>query len=252
MIKISGLKFGYFDTEVLKGLDIEVREGEILALLGPNGSGKTTLLKLLSKILEPRGGTILIMEKDIKQYSYNELAKTVSMVPQIHRATQPYTVFDVVLMGRNPQMDSMFPKESDIKIALSILEELGIAHLKDRPYTDISGGELRLVLIARALAQESKIMLLDEPTAFLDFKNASLVLQKINELKEKKGKTIVVTLHDPNEALQVSDRILLMKKGEIVAIGTPDTVLSQENLKYVYGIDVEKVSINGKTFIYAK
>ncbi|PMP81573.1 MAG: ABC transporter ATP-binding protein, partial [Caldisericum exile] len=118
--------------------------------------------------------------------------------------------------------------------------------------TDISGGELRLVLIARALAQESKVMLFDEPTAFLDFKNASLVLQKIIELKEKKGKTIVVTLHDPNEALQVSDRILLMKKGEMVAIGKPEEVLTEKNLKYVYGIDVEKVSINGRTFIYAK
>ncbi|MFU2158322.1 ABC transporter ATP-binding protein [Caldisericum sp. AR60] len=252
MIKIENLNFGYFDTEVLKGLSIEVKEGETLALLGPNGSGKTTFLKLLSKILEPRGGTVLILGKDIRRYSYNELAKTVSLVPQIHRATQPYTVFDVVLMGRNPQMDAMFPKESDKRIALSILEELGIYHLKDRPYTDISGGELRLVLIARALAQESKVMLFDEPTAFLDFKNASLVLQKIIELKEKKGKTIVVTLHDPNEALQVSDRILLMKKGEMVAIGKPEEVLTEKNLKYVYGIDVEKVSINGRTFIYAK
>ncbi|BAL80162.1 ABC transporter ATP-binding protein [Caldisericum exile] len=252
MIKIENLNFGYFDTEVLKGLSIEVREGEILALLGPNGSGKTTLLKILSKILEPKGGTVLIFGKDIRHYSYNELAKTVSMVPQIHRANQPYTVFDVVLMGRNPQMDSMFPRESDKRIALSILEELGILHLRDRPYTDISGGELRLVLIARALAQESKIMLLDEPTAFLDFKNASVVLQKIVELKEKRGKTIIVTLHDPNEALSVADRILLMKRGEIVQIGTPEEVLSEKNLKYVYGIDVEKISINGKTFIYAK
>lgn len=252
MIKISNLNFGYFDTEVLRGLSIEVKEGEVLALLGPNGSGKTTLLKILAKILSPKGGSILILNKDIRSYSYNELAKTVSMVPQVHRAIQPYTVFDVVLMGRNPQMDSLFPKEKDKRIALEILEELGISHLKDRPYTDISGGELRLVLIARALAQEAKIMLLDEPTAFLDFKNASLVLQKIIELKEKKGKTIIVTLHDPNEALQVGDRVLLMKKGEIVSIGTPNEVLTENNLKYVYGIDVEKVTINGKTFIYAK
>jgi len=162
MIKVTNLNFGYFDTEVFKGFSIEVEEGENLALLGPNGSGKTTLIKILSKILAPKSGNVLIENRDINSYSYAELSRVVASVPQIHRPTFQYTVFDVVLAGRNPHLTSIAPSKQDEEIVLSILEELNISKLADRPYTDISGGELRLVLIARALAQEAKIILLDE------------------------------------------------------------------------------------------
>ena len=252
MIKVTNLNFGYFDTEVFKGFSIEVEEGEILALLGPNGSGKTTLIKILSKILAPKSGNVLIENRDINSYSYAELSRVVASVPQIHRPTFQYTVFDVVLAGRNPHLTSIAPSKQDEEIVLSILEELNISKLADRPYTDISGGELRLVLIARALAQEAKIILLDEPTAFLDFKNKNLILNKVLELREKKNITFIITLHDPNEAFQVADRVLLLKKGEVVALGKTDDVLTPENLKYVYDIDVEKVTYDGKVFIFAK
>jgi len=212
MIKVTNLNFGYFDTEVFKGFSIEVEEGENLALLGPNGSGKTTLIKILSKILAPKSGNVLIENRDINSYSYAELSRVVASVPQIHRPTFQYTVFDVVLAGRNPHLTSIAPSKQDEEIVLSILEELNISKLADRPYTDISGGELRLVLIARALAQEAKIILLDEPTAFLDFKNKNLILNKVLELREKKNITFIITLHDPNEAFQVADRVLLLKK----------------------------------------
>ncbi len=252
MIKVTNLNFGYFDTEVFKGFSIEVEEGENLALLGPNGSGKTTLIKILSKILAPKSGNVLIENRDINSYSYAELSRVVASVPQIHRPTFQYTVFDVVLAGRNPHLTSIAPSKQDEEIVLSILEELNISKLADRPYTDISGGELRLVLIARALAQEAKIILLDEPTAFLDFKNKNLILNKVLELREKKNITFIITLHDPNEAFQVADRVLLLKKGEVVALGKTDDVLTPENLKYVYDIDVEKVTYDGKVFIFAK
>ena len=252
MIKVANLNFGYFDTEVFKGFSIEVEEGENLALLGPNGSGKTTLIKILSKILAPKSGNVLIENRDINSYSYAELSRVVASVPQIHRPTFQYTVFDVVLAGRNPHLTSIAPSKQDEEIVLSILEELNISKLADRPYTDISGGELRLVLIARALAQEAKIILLDEPTAFLDFKNKNLILNKVLELREKKNITFIITLHDPNEAFQVADRVLLLKKGEVVALGKTDDVLTPENLKYVYDIDVEKVTYDGKVFIFAK
>ena len=252
MIKVTNLNFGYFDTEVFKGFSIEVEEGENLALLGPNGSGKTTLIKILSKILAPKSGNVLIENRDINSYSYAELSRVVASVPQIHRPTFQYTVFDVVLAGRNPHLTSISPSKQDEEIVLSILEELNISKLADRPYTDISGGELRLVLIARALAQEAKIILLDEPTAFLDFKNKNLILNKVLELREKKNITFIITLHDPNEAFQVADRVLLLKKGEVVALGKTDDVLTPENLKYVYDIDVEKVTYDGKVFIFAK
>ena len=252
MINVSNLDFGYFDTEVFKGFSIEVEEGETVALLGPNGSGKTTLIKILSKVLAPKGGSVLIENRDINSYSYAELSKFVASVPQIHRPTFEYTVFDVVLAGRNPHLTSITPSKKDEEIVLSILEELNIYNLADRPYTDISGGELRLVLIARALAQEAKIILLDEPTAFLDFKNKNLILNKVLELREKKNITFIITLHDPNEAIQVADRVLLLKKGEVVALGKTNDVLTPENLKYVYDIDVEKVTYDGKVFIFAK
>jgi len=252
MIKVTNLNFGYFDTEVFKGFSIEVEEGENLALLGPNGSGKTTLIKILSKILAPKSGNVLIENRDINSYSYAELSRVVASVPQIHRPTFQYTVFDVVLAGRNPHLTSIAPSKQDEEIVLSILEELNISKLADRPYTDISGGELRLVLIARALAQEAKIILLDEPTAFLDFKNKNLILNKVLELREKKNITFIITLHDPNEAFQVADRVLLLKKGEVVALGKTEDVLTPENLKYVYDIDVEKVTYDGKVFIFAK
>ncbi len=252
MIRVSNLNFGYFDTEVFKGFSIEVEEGEILALLGPNGSGKTTLIKILSKILAPKSGSVLIENRDINSYSYAELSKVVASVPQIHRPTFEYTVFDVVLAGRNPHLSSVAPSKRDEEIVISILEELNILSLADRPYTDISGGELRLVLIARALAQEAKIILLDEPTAFLDFKNKNLILNKVLELREKKNITFIITLHDPNEAIQVADRVLLLKKGEVVSLGKTGEVLTPQNLKYVYDIDVEKVTYDGKVFIFAK
>ncbi len=252
MIKISNLQFGYFDTEVLKGLNIEVKEDEILVLLGPNGSGKTTLLKILSKILKPKFGEVSILGKDINKYSISELARIVASVPQIHKQTFPYTVLDIVLSGRNPQLETLKPSKKDLEVALKVLEELSILHLKDRPYTNISGGELRLVLIARALAQEAKILLLDEPTAFLDFKNSNLILNKIIELRDKRHITFIITLHDPNEALRIGDRVALLKKGEIVDIGKPFEVINEKNLRKVYNIDVERVEIDGKVFIYAK
>jgi len=254
MIKVTNLNFGYFDTEVFKGFSIEVEEGENLALLGPNGSGKTTLIKILSKILAPKSGNVLIENRDINSYSYAELSRVVASVPQIHRPTFQYTVFDVVLAGRNPHLTSIAPSKQDEEIVLSILEELNISKLADRPYTDISGGELRLVLIARALAQEAKIILLDESKSDIscNFKNKNLILNKVLELREKKNITFIITLHDPNEAFQVADRVLLLKKGEVVALGKTDDVLTPENLKYVYDIDVEKVTYDGKVFIFAK
>lgn len=252
-IVIKSLTFGYFDSEIFKDFSLEIDEGEILTILGPNGSGKTTLLKLIQKILFPRSGNIIISGKDITNMTPKELSKSISFVPQIHKQTFPYTVLDFVLMGRNPYINVYStPKKEDIEIVENALKEIGIYHLKDRPYTDISGGELRLVLIARGIVQNTDILLFDEPTAYLDFKNQIIVLETIKKLKEKKNLTIIMTMHDPNDAYQYSDKILLIKKGEIVSYGKPQVVLNCENLKRVYSIDVEIINYNGKTFIYPK
>ncbi|MDI6861228.1 MAG: ABC transporter ATP-binding protein [Caldisericia bacterium] len=252
-IIIKNLNFGYYDSEIFKEFSFEIESGEILTILGPNGSGKTTLLKLIQKILSPKGGNIIVSGKDINEYTFKELSKEISYVPQIHTPKFPFTVFDFVLMGRNPYIDNYsLPTEKDMEIVENSLKDLGILYLKDRPYIDISGGELRLVLIARAIAQETDVLLLDEPTAFLDFKNKLFVLKKIKELKQKRNLTVVITLHDPNEAINFSDRILLINKNEIVSFGPPEIVLSKENIKKVYSVEIEIFQINDRKFIVPK
>jgi iron complex transport system ATP-binding protein len=253
MIKINNLTFGYFDSEVFRNLSFEINEGEIFTILGPNGSGKTTLLKCIERLLVPKGGNILIRGEDLSKYSLKELGRTISSVPQMHKISFPYTVLEIVLMGRNPYLDFFsLPSQKDVEIAVKALEEVGIIHLRDMPYTDISGGELRLALIARVLAQNTNIVVLDEPTAFLDFKNEFLVLNKIKELRDKKNLTVVMTMHDPNQALRFSDRVLLIKKQEVVALGDPKEVLTANNLRKLYGIEAELLQIEGNTFIYPK
>jgi iron complex transport system ATP-binding protein len=253
MIKVNNLTFGYFDSEVFRNLSFEVNEGEIFTILGPNGSGKTTLLKCIERLLTPKGGNIVVSGKDLKDYSLKELGRTISSVPQIHKISFSYTVLDMVLMGRNPYLDFFsLPSEKDVKVALEALKEVGIYHLKDMPYTDISGGELRLTLIARVLAQNTGIVILDEPTAFLDFKNKFLVLNKIMELRDRKNLTVLMTMHDPNQALRFSNRVLLIKKQEVVAMGKPEEVLTPDNLRKLYDIEAELLQIEGNTFIYPK
>lgn len=252
-IIIKDLDFGYYNSEIFKEFSFEIEIGEILTILGPNGSGKTTLLKLIQKILLPKSGNIIVSGKNLNEYSFRELSKEISYVPQIHKPNFSFTVFDFVLMGRNPYIENYsIPKEEDKEIVEKSLEDLGIIHLKDRPYTDLSGGELRLVLIARAIAQETNVLLLDEPTAFLDFRNKFFVLEKIKDLKEKRHLTVIITMHDPNEAINFSDRILLMSKKTIVSYGKPDYVLNKENIKRVYSVEVEMININGKKYIIPK
>lgn len=252
-IIIKDLCFGYFDSEIFKNFSLEINEGETLTILGPNGSGKTTLLKLIQKIIFPKSGDIIISGKNINEINSKELSKNISLVPQIHKQTFPYKVLDFVLMGRNPYLNEYsLPKKEDLEIVEKTLKEMGLYHLKDRPYTDLSGGELRMVLIARGIVQNSDILLFDEPTAYLDFKNQVLVLNTIKEIKEKRKLTIVMTMHNPNDAYKYSDKILLIKKGEIVSFGVPKDVINRENLKRVYSLDVEIVKYNGETVILPK
>ncbi|MGC9125640.1 MAG: ABC transporter ATP-binding protein [Caldisericaceae bacterium] len=253
MIKVNDLKFGYNGSNILDGLSLEVNEGEIFTILGPNGSGKTTFLKCIERILVPKSGTIEISGKDLNEYSIKELGKVVSSVPQLHRLTFPFTVLDFVLMGRNPYLDFFsLPSKDDLEIALEALNDVGIAHLRDSPYTNISGGELRLTLIARVLAQRTPVVILDEPTAFLDFKNEYIILSKIRELKMKKGLTIVLTLHDPNLAMRFSDRVMMLSDGKILSIGTPTEVLTQDNIKLLYGVETEKMESEGNSYFFPK
>jgi iron complex transport system ATP-binding protein len=237
--------------DILKGISFSIAEGLMTTLLGPNGSGKTTLFKCLSGLWHPRQGSILFGDQDLTKLSYGRRAGIIAVVPQEHEPPFPYTVADVVLMGRVSHV-SLFsvPSKDDRLAAAEAIEKVGIAHLRERPYTKISGGERQLVLVARALAQDAPILILDEPTSHLDFRNQILILNKVREIVRKKGLTVLMTLHDPNLAMQFSDHVVMIETGRIIAQGAPCDVLTQENIRQMYDIDVTVISHNGTNIIY--
>jgi len=247
-VKVKELTFRYDKEVVLDHLSFEVNKGEILAILGPNGSGKTTLLKCLNMLLKPKG-SFFIDSFDISKFNEKEIAKFVGYVPQIHSLVFPYKVIDVVVSGRTPYLGFSTPTKKDYDHAYNVLNKLGLTHLADKPYTQLSGGQLRLVLIARALVQQPKILLLDEPTSHLDLKNRVLVLKILREITSE-GTTIIMSEHDPSLVSIFSDKILLMCNGKIVSYGKAKDVLNRENIAKVYEVNVEIFERNGNRYVF--
>ena len=238
MLEGDGLTIGYPDRVVGAGLDVRVAKGEVLALLGPNGCGKTTLLKTLLGLLVPKAGEVRLDDQALSERSIRERARLIAYVPQTHVATFAFPVEAVVLMGRTAHGR---PTAKDRQIAAAVLEHLGISELAERPYTMISGGERQLVLLARALAQEPQFIVLDEPTASLDFGNQGKVMREIRALAAS-GHGVLFTTHDPNHALRAADRAYLLRAGERLAEGSVEQVLTQERLEALYGARVQKVA----------
>jgi len=236
------LTIGYSDRVVGRGLDVALAQGEVLALLGPNGGGKTTLLKTLLGILAPRGGEVAIDGRSLGAISVRERARLIAYVPQVHMPTFAFTVESVVLMGRTAH-GNLFsrPSANDRMVTARVLEQFGIAHLAPRPYTMISGGERQLVLLARALAQEPRFVVLDEPTASLDFGNQGKVMREIRALAAA-GHGVLFTTHDPNHALRAADRAYLLRAGARIAEGAVGAVLTREWLAELYGAPVETLT----------
>ncbi|HEV8465160.1 MAG TPA: ABC transporter ATP-binding protein [Pseudolabrys sp.] len=241
-IEGRGLTIGYPDRTVGSGLDVALSTGEVLALLGPNGGGKTTLLKTLLGLLKPKAGEVRLGGKPLDNYSIRERARVVAYVPQVHISTFAFTVETVVLMGRTAH-GSLFsrPSGQDRAVAQAALARFGIAALASRPYTMISGGERQLVLLARALAQEPQFIVLDEPTASLDFGNQGKVMREIRALA-KSGHGVLFTTHDPNHALRAADRAYLLREGTRIADGPVATVLNREQLEALYRATVERLT----------
>jgi len=238
----SGLAIGYRDREVGRGLDVKLQQGEVLALLGPNGSGKTTLLKTLLGILTPLAGEPTIDGTPIGRFSAAERARRIAYVPQSHTPSFAFTVETIVLMGRTAH-GNLFsaPSGADRAVAARALERFGIAALSTRPYTMISGGERQLVMLARALAQEPRFIVLDEPTASLDFGNQGKVLREMRALAAS-GHGVLFTTHDPNHALRAADRAFLMRSGARLAEGKVREVLTRGRLEELYGTPVEALT----------
>lgn len=249
-LEVNSLGFGYKDARVLSDITFTLAPGEVLAVIGPNGSGKTTLLKCLTGVLRPTTGSVRINGQPVQRLGGRELSRLLAVVPQGQRSAFPYSVLDMVLMGRTPHLGFIsVPGEKDEQLSLAALEEVGVGHLAHRPYLEISGGERQLVLLARALAQQSGALLLDEPTTYLDFRNQLLILQKVRSLAREKQLAVIMNLHDPNHALAYADRALLLHGGRIRGLGPVAEVITAESLHAVYGIEVRIITVDGHSFI---
>lgn len=241
LLEVDRLAIGYRGRRVGDGISFVLGGGEVLCVLGPNGSGKTTLFRTVLGILPALAGSIRVAGEDLARWSRRELATLLAYVPQAHAGLLGFTVEEVVLMGRTARLPRFAtPSVKDRAIVRNCLARLGITHLGDRLYTHISGGERQLTLIARALAQETRVLILDEPTANLDFGNQLRVLQEIQRLKEQ-GLGILMSTHQPEHALRVADRVVMLKAGTLVGCGDR-ALLTAGTLGELYGVDPMEVA----------
>jgi len=255
MLQVENVSFRHSKEgqDIIHDISFSAGEGEITTVLGPNGSGKTTLFRCLVGLWRPQHGRVRFGERELMLLSAHDRARLIAVVPQDHEPPFPYTVSDIVIMGRASHV-AMFsgPTDRDVAAAHHAIASVGIEHLSGRPYTKISGGERQLVLIARALAQQAPVLILDEPTSHLDFRNQVLVLETVRSIVLERGLTALMTLHDPNMALLFSDQALVLGAGRIMAKGKPKEVITAETLRMVYGIEVSVVNYNGTAFISPK
>jgi iron complex transport system ATP-binding protein len=246
-VEVKNAAFAYREGKnIFTGINLQALENDILCILGPNGCGKTTLLKCMSGILKLNSGAILLNGLSLNSLKRHQIASIMGYIPQEHSSGFAYSVLDIVLMGRAPHL-SIFstPSEKDYFIAEEAIEMVGGSHLKDKKYTEISGGERQLILIARTLAQQPKMLLLDEPTSHLDFRNQTLILKLVKKLA-KGGLGVIMTSHFPDHALAYSGQIALMHNGNFVAQGNPGEVVNEANLEKIYGIGVKIYTILDK------
>jgi iron complex transport system ATP-binding protein len=238
VLDVSALEAGYRDRPVLRDVSFSVGRGELWAILGPNGAGKSTLLRTCLGLNSVRSGQILVMSKSIELWSHRELAQRMAWVPQSFDGSAGFTGLELVLMGRNPHLGLWgLPTRADAARALSLMRELEIEHLAARPSDELSGGERRLLLLARALAQEPRLLLLDEPTAFLDIKHQADVLKRI-KARVGEGLSAMAVVHDVNYATAFADKVLLLKDGRVLASGTPAAPLKASLLERLYGLPI--------------
>lgn len=245
-LEIKDAACGYGKKTVLKNISVSVSSGEILCLLGPNGVGKTTLFKTIMGFLSLKHGEILLDGQNIAHLSQRQFARKLGYVPQAHNPPFPYKVIDVVVMGRTAHMGAFAtPSKEDMRTALLSLERLEIDYLKDQIYTEISGGERQMVLIARALTQTPEFLVMDEPTSNLDYGNQIRVLKQIRNLA-KSGLGVIMTSHFPEHAFLFTSRVVLIKRNGTLVCGNAAEVITEEHLREAYGIHVRITQVKDK------
>ena len=239
-LEVHGLSYSYNKHLVLDGVELEVRKGEIIGILGPNGCGKTTLLRNLNKNLSPEGGCVLMDGLDIADMPKKDIAKTMAVVPQTNEIRFSFTVREIVSMGRMPFQGLMDPEShSDAEIIDSAIEKVGLAHMKDRYISTMSGGERQRVMIARALAQTPEILLMDEPTLHLDISTQFEALDLVSKLSKENGMTVVIVSHDLPMVAKYCDRVAMIKDHKVMCCGTLEEVLTPDNMRQVFNVDAE-------------
>jgi len=247
-VRAKDIHFSYGGIKALQGVSMDVWGQEVVSLVGPNGSGKTTFLKCINKLLRPQQGTILVAGRDVKQVGLKELARLLGYVPQSGNHAFPSTVFDTVLLGRRPHMNwGVGARDKEIVSRMLVL--MGLQNIALRQFTELSGGERQKVLIARALAQEPEVLLLDEPTSNLDLRHQLEVLSLVRAAVQEKGVSAVMAIHDLNLASRFSDRIVFLKDGMVYAVGKPGEVLNRDNIAAVYGVETIINKDSGRPYI---
>ncbi|HHN81599.1 MAG TPA: ABC transporter ATP-binding protein [Methanomicrobia archaeon] len=239
-LSVSSLNFSFPTKVVLRDVSFSAHSGEVFGIVGPNGSGKTTLLRCLRLVLSPQGGAITLDDEDVMTWDRSRIARVFGVVPQSTTLTFPFSVFDVVMMGRIPHL-GRFQREGahDISIVRESMKLTSIDHLFERPISQLSGGELQRVIIARALAQEPRVLLLDEPTSQLDINHQFEVMKLVRSFAIEHNMVVIIISHNLNLSLRYCDRLLLLKDGGVHSCGASDEVLTPDNIREVYGVEAQ-------------
>ena len=245
-LQLRGVSFGYTSTPVLTALDLEVPAGGVTALLGPNGCGKTTLLKLMLGLLIPDRGEITVLGEPLDPGQRRRLSRHIGLIPQEEHVPFDLTLMEYVVLGRAPYLHLLqLPREEDRDLARQALVAVGLEGLAHRPVPSLSGGEGQLAAVARALAQQPKILLADEPTSHLDLRNRRAVLDVLAG-QNRLGRTVLMTTHDPNAAAAVARQVVVLRSGAVLAAGTPSEVICSDILSAAYGVPIEVETIRGR------
>ena len=238
-VETRGVDFSYYDGLVLRDVSLCLRAGDLMGLIGPNGSGKTTLLRVLSGLLPPKRGHVYLDGRNVRELSRRQIAQRVAVVPQELAMPFAFSAYEMVMMGRTPHVRPILGAGPlDRQVVTEKMELTATSALAERPFGELSGGEKQRVIIAMALAQEPKILLLDEPTVHLDINHQVEILELIKRLNRREGLTVLATMHDLNLAALYFDRLILLDGGQVVANGSPSEVLREESIRQVFQADV--------------